>query len=235
MAKYDLSIILPVYNEAKVIERVVKDFDNKVIRKFKGKAELVVAEDGSSDGTKEILKKLNKKIRFRLVLGNERKGYNRAIKDALVLAQGKYIFMSDSGGGHEPEDFFKMFNYIDKYEIVSGHKEYRKDPLYRVILSKVYNAYISLLFLHRFYDVDCGFKIYKKEVLDKVLPEVNVLKECISTEILLRAYRKGYKIKEVHVTHHKREVSQQRTFTYTKLYKIAANLFIDILKLRLKI
>jgi len=233
--KYDLSIILPVYNEAKTIEKVIVDFNDKVVKKFKGKSELVVAEDGSTDGTKEVLKKLNKKINFRLVSGKERKGYTRAVKDALMLAQGKYIFLSDTGGGHEPADFFKLFKYVDRYDIVSGYKKQRQDPLYRIILSRVYNLYVSLLFLHRFYDVDSGFKIYKKKVVQDVLPNVRVLKECVSTELLLRSYSRGYKIKEVPVLHYKRDTSEARTFTYKKLSKIVMNLIIDMLRLRMKI
>lgn len=229
--KCDLSIILPVYNEADIIESVIREFHNKVVKNFKGKCELVVAEDGSTDGTKSVLKKLNREIGFRLVSGNERKGYNRAVKDSLSLATGKYVFLSDSGGGHNPEDFFRMFRYLDSYDVVSGYKKNRQDPLHRILLSKVYNLYVSTLFLHRFYDVDCGFKIYKKEVLDDVLPNVNTLKECISTELIIRSYRSGYKIKEIPIIHYKRNGSQ-RTFSYTKLPKIVTGLFIDVLRLR---
>lgn len=233
--KYDLSITIPVYNEAKVIEKVVTDMHDKVVKQFKGTYELVVLEDGSVDGTKEVLKNLNKKIKFRSVSGVERKGYNRAVKDALSVAQGRYVFISDSGGSHEPTDFFRMFKYLNEYDIISGYKKNRQDSMYRKILSKIFNSYISLLFFHRFYDIDCGFKIYKKKVLDDILPETKILKDCISTEIMLRAYKKGYKIKEIPVIHYKRNLEEVKTFSFKKLPKIVSNLFLDILKLRLKL
>src|SRR3989338_1815929 len=97
-----VSIILPVFNEAQVIERVIRDIDRKIVKTYKGECTLIVAEDGSTDGTKEILENLKESVGFHLVSGKERKGYNRAVKDALALGRGAYIFLTDSGGGHEP-------------------------------------------------------------------------------------------------------------------------------------
>src|SRR3989344_37832 len=134
--EYDLSIIVPVYNEVKVIGRTLDNIYTKIIASFPGKTEVVVAEDGSTDGTKEILAQMQKEKKFRLVSGVERKGYNRALKDALGLAQGKYIFLSDSGGGHEMSDFFKLYEHAQNYSIVSGYKKKRHDPFHRILLSR---------------------------------------------------------------------------------------------------
>ncbi len=233
---YDLSIIIPVYNEVNSIGKVIEDIYDKIIKEFPKKAEVVIAEDGSIDGTKEFLAKLQVEKKFRLISGKERKGYNLALKDALALTQGKYVFMCDSGGAHEIGDFMKMYQYVNDYSIVSGFKKKRGDPLYRIILSKIYNAYVSILFVHKFYDIDSGFKIYRKEALDQVLPGVKVLKECISTEIVLRIFQNGGKIKEVPVIHYKRNFGgPAKTFSYKKLPKIVIRLFIDLLKLRSKI
>ncbi|HLD00874.1 MAG TPA: glycosyltransferase family 2 protein [Candidatus Nanoarchaeia archaeon] len=234
--QYELSVILPVYNEAKSIQKVITEVYEKVLNNFSGPAELVVAEDGSTDGTKEILSQLQAEKGFRLVSGKDRKGYNRALKDALALAQGKYVFLCDTGGAHEMGDFMKLYAHIKDNGVVSGFKKERGDPMHRIVLSRIYNLYVSLLFGHRFYDIDSGFKLYQKKILDQILSEVNVLKECISTEILLRIHRKGHKITEVPVIHYKRNFDgPAKTFSYKKIPKIVSQLFLDLWKLRVRI
>jgi dolichol-phosphate mannosyltransferase len=235
MSEPSLSIILPVYNEEKVIAKVIADLYEQVVQVYDGKAEIIVAEDGSTDNTKQVLADVHKKIPFVLVSGVERKGYNKANKDALALAKSDLVFLSDAGGGHDPQDFFRMLPYLKNYDVVSGIKKQRKDPWQRIVMSKVYNAYISVLFLHRFRDIDAGFKIYKRKVLDAVLPECTLFKECISTEILLRTVTKGFKIKEIPVTHLEREILAQRTFSFKKLPKLVGGIFVDVLKLRFKV
>jgi len=227
------SLIIPVYNEAKVIEKTVKQYYDFSL-KLKN-SELIIAEDGSTDGTKKVLRKLKKTIPFKLVIGKERKGYNKAVIDALKLANHNYVLFSDGGGGHDPNDFLRMLKNINKYDIVSGYKKPRRDPLSRIIYSKVYNTYISLLFLHRFKDIDCGFKVYRKNVLDDILPQCKTLKECISTEIMLRSFSSGYKIKEIPVKHFKRDLEEVKTFTLKRLPKIVLSLLKTVFKLRIEL
>lgn len=230
--EYTLSIIVPVYNEVNYIERVINDIYGKIINNFDGKVELVVAEDGSTDGTKELLARLQNERGFRLVSGIKRKGYNSAVKNALSLARGTYVFMCDSGGAHEVNDFFKLYQHIGTSDVVSGHKKKRGDPPHRIFLSRVFNLYVSLLFSKRFYDIDCGFKLYRKKALDEILPSVTTLKECVSTEIMLRLFKKGYRTKEVPVIHYKRNFDgPAKTFSLTKLPKLAAGLSVDLVKL----
>jgi glycosyltransferase involved in cell wall biosynthesis len=230
---YDLSVILPVYNEVNVINKVISEIYEKIVFNFRGKVEVVVAEDGSTDGTKELLLELNKKYPFKLVIGSERKGYNKAVKDSLSLATGNFVFMADSGGSHEMNDFYRMFKHTSDYSIISGYKKKRNDPLHRIVLSRVYNFYVSMLFKHHFFDIDCGFKIYRKEVLDRMLPQVKTFKECISTEIMLRSFVFGYKIKEISIIHYSRKrKGPAKTFSLKKIPKLVTTLFMDTIKLR---
>jgi len=92
-----VSVVIPVYNEGDVIEKVVRDFYAKVVSKVPG-SELIVAEDGSTDNTKAILGRLAEELPIRLVSSDERKGYTRAVKDALKLPRFDLVFFSDSDG-----------------------------------------------------------------------------------------------------------------------------------------
>jgi glycosyltransferase involved in cell wall biosynthesis len=226
------SLVIPVYNEAKVIERVVREYHEKLTSKLNS-CEFIIAEDGSTDGTKEILARLSKEIPCRLVTGAARKGYTRAVLDALRLAGTDFVLFSDSGGGHDPADFFKMLPFTERYAIVSGYKAPRRDPFSRIVYSKVFNAYISVLFLHWFRDIDSGFKIYKRDVLDSVLPQCRLFRECVSSEIILRAIVQGHRLKEVPITHLKRDLEEVKTFKLAKLPKIVFGLLRSVLVLRL--
>lgn len=216
MLEKPISVVIPVYNEVDVIEGVVRDFYEKVVSKLEV-AEFIIAEDGSTDGTKDVLKKLAEELPITLVMGDERKGYTKAVKDALKLPKYDIIFFSDSDGQQEPNDFWDMIKEIEENDIVVGYKHPRKDPLPRVLLSKVYQKVNKALFKIDLHDINCGYRLIKKDVLDSVLDEVHLLPNFVSSEIILRAYLKGFRIKEVPVTHYKREFGGSRGLPATKI------------------
>ncbi|MFH0977832.1 MAG: glycosyltransferase [Candidatus Woesearchaeota archaeon] len=228
---HNYSIIIPVYNSADTIEQIVRSYYR--FSKTLPDCEFIIAEDGSVDGTKSILSRLKKELSFTLVSGRERKGYVQAVKDALKIAKGRIILFSDAGG-HYAADFSPMLKFVKSYDIVSGRKAPRKDPFARILYSNVYNTLVSVLFLHVFRDIDSGFKVYRKEVIDAVLPECVLFKDCISTEILLRAVAKGYKVKEVPVRHILRNIKEVKTFKLRKLPSIFSRLIISLVLLRLE-
>ena len=140
-----VSVVLPVYNEAEIIEEVIREYYDEIIRKYPN-SEFIIAEDGSNDGTKEILTELSKEIPMRLVMGPERKGYLHGVRDALLLAKNETVFFSDSDGQHDPRDFWKLLKKIENYDLVCGMRVKRHDPLSRKILTRFYNRLIWFFF-----------------------------------------------------------------------------------------
>lgn len=116
-----ISIVMLVYNEAEIIETVIRDYYDKVYRKLEN-AEFIVAEDGSADGTKDILARLAAELDIKLVSGEARKGYVKAYRDAAALPCKDVIFFTDSSGKHFPEDFWQMYPLLERNDIVSGRK-----------------------------------------------------------------------------------------------------------------
>ncbi|MFH0826605.1 MAG: glycosyltransferase family 2 protein [Candidatus Omnitrophota bacterium] len=229
--KKSISIILLVYNEEEIIEDVIKGFYNKVIRNVP-KARLIIAEDGSTDGTKRILQRLITEIPFHLIESRFRKGYTHALKDALCSAQTELLFFSDADGQHEPEDFFRLLAAIDDFGIVSGCRVNRRDPMHRLILSKIYNMLIFLLFGLRTTDINSGFKLITKEVFNAVRDDIGYFEYCAASELVLRAYLKGYKIQELPVCHMPRAVSKTKIFTTPQLPFIVGKCIKSLLKIR---
>ena len=229
--KQKISLVIPIYNEVEVIEYVVKDYYNKIIKKLPG-SEFIITEDGSTDGTKEILKRLKKELPIKLFMGNKRKGYSKSIRDALSIAKNDIVLFSDSDGQHEPNDFWKLLERIDKCDIVIGHKSKRHDPFYRLVLSRGYNILVGLLIGLWLKDIDSGFRVFKKNVLDDVIHDSITLEECTNSEISIRAFKKGYKICEVPITHRPRKFGKTKSFRIYKMPYVIINLFLDLLKLR---
>lgn len=227
-----LSIVIPVFNETAVIEGVVRDFYTKVVRDIPG-ARLIIAEDGSTDGTKEKLNSLSREIPFTLLSGRERKGYTKAFKDALRIAKTELIFFSDSDGQHDPADIFKLLKEMSGHDIVSGYKCPRRDPRHRIIISKFYNLLVWLLFGLKMKDIDSGFKLMKKQVIDNVLDDVVSFQHCVMSEFILKAYLRGYKIKEVPVNHYPRKTGSTSIFHPGRLPFIIVGLVHGLLKIKL--
>ena len=226
-----VSIVIPVYNEAGVIAQVIQGFYDRIMKSYP-QVRLIVAEDGSVDGTKQILQRLSQQIPFELVTGETRKGYTQAFKDALGLVKTALVFFSDSDGQHDPADFFKLLDEFERHDIVSGFKCPRRDPFHRILLSWGYNTLIWSLFGLKMRDIDSGFKLIRQEVIHEVLPEVKDLKHCVMSEFILKAHLRGYRIKEIPVRHYPRPNGTTNLFQPHKLPGIVFNLIKGLINIR---
>jgi D-glycero-alpha-D-manno-heptose-7-phosphate kinase len=199
-----VSVIINVYNEAKTIEQEIRDIHRLIVAKIPG-SELIVAEDGSTDGTKEIITHLINELGIIHSTSPERKGYTKALRDALALAKNPYIFFSDTGGKFDFEDFWKLYPYRKDYGVVSGIRTGRTDQLYRQALTWGYNFLVRQYFNVRVRDADSGFRLYDRRLIQELLQEPWVYKNLIGSELVVRALYKRYKVKEVPVTYRQRD------------------------------
>lgn len=214
-----ISIVMLVYNEVEIIEHVIREYYETVYQKLHD-AEFIIAEDGSTDGTKEILNRLANELDVRLVSGDARKGYVKAFRDSISLPQKKYIFFTDSSGKHIPEDFWTMYPFTEQYDIVSGFKVNRKDPFYRIIMTKVFNGLVNLYFGTHFKDIDSGFKLIRRDAMLDVLQDDWICTDLISFEVMIRLAYRNYKIKEVPVRHRPRQNGESRGLPLKKIPKV---------------
>ncbi len=230
-----VSLIIPVYNEAEIIEKIVSEFHRDIVQKGKERnvdVEFIIVEDGSTDGTKEILAKLKKKYNLKLYMGDERRGYHGALKHALKISRNDIVFFSDSDGQHAPSNFWNLYEYIKDYDIVSGYRVVRTDPFHRIILSRLYNISLFPLFGTFLKDSNCGFKLIKKKVIDDVLNDVRYIKFGFSTEFLVLAKRRGYKVLEVPVEHRERKTGRATQFELKRLPKAIVLQILGLLRVK---
>jgi glycosyltransferase involved in cell wall biosynthesis len=199
-----VSLIMVAFNEAETIQAEVLGFHRAIVERLPG-SEFIVAEDGSRDRTPEILKELASRIGIVHLTGTERKGYKRALLDAVLAARNPFIFFSDSGGKHDPEEFWKLYAFRKDYDLVVGRKTGRKDQLYRQWLTWIYNFAMRTYFgFPEIQDADSGFRLFNRAVVDRVLRRELISRNLIASEIALRTIACGLKYREVEVSYNMR-------------------------------
>ena len=182
----------------------MRDIHLKIISQIPG-SELIIAEDGSSDGTHEMIEKLAKELPSVIhSTSTERKGYAKAFRDAVNLAKNPWIFFSDTGGKNDFGDFYSLYALRKDADLVIGTRHARTDQLYRRALTWGYNKLLQIYFGVNITDADSGFRLYKTSLLKIVANQQWVFKNLISSEIVIRLHYMNAIIKETPVLYRQR-------------------------------
>ena len=204
MHKPNITMFFPAYNEAENIPKLLKSAV-KILKEVANDYEiLVIVYGGSSDGTIGIARRFaakNKKIRL-LIQPKEKKGIGYAKMMGFKNAKFPYIFYADSDNQFDLDEFRKFLPYIEEYDIIAGYRIKRHDPKTRIVISKIYNAMMRLLFGAKERDLDCAFRLVNKRVINSI--SLNCKTGVATTELLAKARGKGFRIKEIGINHYPR-------------------------------
>ncbi|CAN5172856.1 hypothetical protein BH11PAT1_BH11PAT1_3560 [soil metagenome] len=201
----ELSIFFPFWNEEKNIEEVVKKAI-PVAEQVAEKWEILMIDDGSSDQTREIAKKLAaKNSHLKVISHTPNRGYGAALRAGLSNAKYKYIVFNDGDGQFDFNEVKKFIPFIESYDMVIGFRQKRNDHnLYkRLLLMRILMITDRILFRFKFKDIDCGFKMFTKKTVEEIMP-LRSEGAIITTEILAKAKQRKLNIKEVGVIHYPR-------------------------------
>ncbi|MEK6984018.1 MAG: glycosyltransferase family 2 protein [Nanoarchaeota archaeon] len=208
MATPNITMFFPAYNEAKNIRKLLSSA-LKVLSQVANEYEiLVIVYEGSTDGTVGIARKLagkNKKIRV-LIQPINKKGIGYANIMGFENAKYPYIFYADSDNQFDLKDFRKFLPYIEKYDVIAGYRINRQDPITRILVSKVYNVVMRFLFGLKERDLDCSFRLVNKRVINSI--SLICSTGVATSELLAKAAKHGFKIKEIGVRHYPRKFGQ---------------------------
>lgn len=209
MAKLkELSIFFPFWNEEKNIERVVTAAI-PVAKEVADKWEILMVDDGSKDKTLEKAQSLARKHQnLRVISHTPNIGYGSALKEGFLNAKYSTVVFTD---GDAQFDFAQVDRFIEQLngaDVVIGYRKRRRDSYGRHILMYMLKVWDYIFFRFYYKDIDCGFKMFKKEALDKIMP-LRSDGAMITTEILAKAKKKNLVIKQVEVDHFPRKYGAQ--------------------------
>jgi len=202
MTSDKLSVILPVYNEERVLEQSVRKIE-KILLGLDADFEIIISEDGSTDRTFEIMKSLESK-RIRIFRGKGRLGKGGAIRNSLMKAKGDIVIFMDADLASNPEQIKELISRIkDGADIVIGSRyapgAKAKRSMVRHAASIAFNWLVRNVLGSRLSDHQCGFKAFRKGAIVPLVDEIESRQWFWDTEFLVLAQRKGLKVVEIPV------------------------------------
>ncbi|MDO8621140.1 MAG: glycosyltransferase family 2 protein [Candidatus Levybacteria bacterium] len=203
-----LSIFFPFWNEEENIEKVVK-YAIPVAQKAAMKWEIIMVDDGSSDNTLTIAKRLVKEdSRLKIVSHKPNRGYGAALKEGFENAKYELVVFNDGDGQFNFSEVSKFIDKISNSDIVVGYRKKRLDHPFRHILMNLLKVWDFIFFGFYYRDIDCGFKMFRKDALNRIMPFKSE-GAMITTEIFAKAKKMNLKITQVEVNHYKRQYGNQ--------------------------
>ena len=171
--------------------------------------EVIVVNDGGRDRTGAIADRLaaaNRRVR--VVHHPVNQGYGAAVRSGLAAAQYPLVVLVDGDNQFDLNELAVLLRSAGPHDIVSGYRIVRHDPAFRRLYAGMYNRLVRVLFRIPVRDVKCGFKLYRRAILERLLPQLRSTGALINVEILARARKLGATVTEVGVHHFPRETGQ---------------------------
>ena len=197
-----ISAFFPAYNEEGNVTAMVERL-RAVLPQVAEDYEIIVVDDGSRDRTAEIADAIAAADpRVRVVHHQQNRGYGGALKSGFAASRKAYVFFTDGDGQFDVAEIASLLPYVPQYDVVIGYRIDRAEGGLRRVNAGAWNWLVHRLFGIPSRDVDCAFKLFDRRVFDVVHPEAEGA--MISTEILARTVRAGFRVTEVGVHHYAR-------------------------------
>jgi glycosyltransferase involved in cell wall biosynthesis len=206
-----ISAFFPCYNDEATIGSVVGSVA-AVLDAADLDAEIIVVNDGSSDGSERVLKKLTEtEPRLRVVTHERNRGYGGALLSGFGASTKQWVFYTDGDGQFDPSELALLIEQAGPdVDVVQGYKLGRADNLLRKIIGRVYHRFVKLIFGLKIRDTDCDFRLIRRSVLEQV--ELRHTTGVICVELVRKLQDAGARFVEVGVHHYARQHGQSQFF-----------------------
>lgn len=202
-----LSLVFPAFNEAENLPTLLESA-TKIGDQLGVDFEIVIVDDGSRDASAKVLERWRTRDRrVRSVHHATNRGYGAALRAGLREARGELVFFSDADLQFDLRELALLLAHADEVEIVAGFRAPRRDPWLRRAIARAWGGLVGALFDLPIRDIDCAFKVFRREVLDTI--PIESLGAFVNTEILVRARAAGFRLRQIPVSHHPRRSGRQ--------------------------
>ena len=221
-----LTMFFPAYNDggtiASLVIRAVQ-----VAGRLTPDFEVIVVNDGSSDSTREIADELARTYpQVRVVHHQHNRGYGGALRTGFASATKDLIAYTDGDGQFDPSELPVLWNALTPdADMVASYMISRSDPLHRIIIGRIYHHVVKFLFRLRVRDVDCDFRLMRREIFDRVKLERDTGVICL--EMMRKIQDAGFRVLEVPVHHYHRTHGTSQFFNVRRVFWTG----IDVMKL----
>jgi glycosyltransferase involved in cell wall biosynthesis len=225
-----LSVFFPAYNDGGTIASLVIRA-LQVAARLTPDYEVIVVNDGSADATAEIADELARTYpQVRVVHHARNRGYGGALRSGFGAATKDLVAYTDGDAQYDPVEIETLWNSLGpEVDMVTGYKISRSDPWYRIIIGRIYHHTVKLLFRLRVRDVDCDFRLMRREIFQRIGLEGDTGVICL--EMMRKIQDAGYRVQEVPVHHYHRTHGSSQFFNVRRLFWTA----VDVLKLWVKL
>jgi glycosyltransferase involved in cell wall biosynthesis len=203
----ELSLVFPAFNEAENLPALLENALT-IAKELQLDFEIVIVDDGSRDHSADVLEDAcARDPRIRAVHHAANEGYGAALRSGLWEARGALVFFSDADLQFDLAEIRDLLDHTQDFDVVAGYRYPRRDPWLRRAIAGVWGLLVRRLFDLPVRDIDCAFKVFRREVLDAI--PIESIGAFVNTEILARAQAAGFAIKQVPVSHRRRQSGRQ--------------------------
>ena len=219
-----ISIFFPAFNDEQTIGELVQNA-LAILPRFTDDYEVLVINDGSTDGTASLLDNLSKQDpHVRPVHHEANRGYGGALQSGFANATKEFVFYTDGDGQYDVRELELLLPLMKPgIDVVNGYKSKRADSLHRVIIGKIYNRTARLLFRLPIRDVDCDFRLIRREAIQHIGEISTSGAACL--EMIRKLKANGAVFAEVEVNHYPRLYGHSEFFTFKSLMRTAYDFF----------
>lgn len=205
--RMNLSIVIPVYNEAGNVKEIVKRVQAQKLAN-----EIIVVDDGSTDGTRDILKELDGRDGLRVILHEQNKGKGAAVVTGFKIARGDILLIQDADLEYDPRDYPHLLQPIQEEiaDVVYGSRflggPRRVAMFWHMIANKLLTMMTNILYDTILTDMETGYKVFRREVIDGLT--IKARRFDFEPEVTAKVLKRHYRIFEVPITFNPRDYSQ---------------------------
>jgi glycosyltransferase involved in cell wall biosynthesis len=202
----EISVVIPLYNEGDSLKELY-DGIYAVMRNIGKSYEILFIDDGSTDESAEIIEQLSSQDNnVKMIQFLKNYGKSEGLNAGFAASSGKYVITMDADLQDDPGEIPNLIAKLEEgYDLVSGWKKIRHDPLSKRLSSRIYNFFTSLFSGIRLHDFNCGLKAYRQEVVKSL----NVYGE-LHRYLPVVAHRTGFRVAELPVKHHPRKFGKSK-------------------------
>lgn len=213
---HSLSIFFPCYNDKGTIAKLVRNA-KETAERLTDDFEIIVIDDCSTDGSRELLKELEQQVPQLLLIFHEKnKGYGAVLQSGFGAARKELVFYTDGDGQYDVRELSYLWEKMTEgVGIVNGFKLKRHDPIHRIIIGFIYQEAMRLVFRLPIKDPDCDFRLIRRAVFGRV--KLTRTTGTVTIELVKKIQQAGFRFAQVGVHHYERTYGRSQFFSFRRV------------------